>query len=87
MASNERGIYDYSQIITDTVSATYENRLKIVDTESSEAAGTYICEVRNHRGSRNESLYIQGNHKTAVTYTMHEKLKLAYIPYKSIESQ
>ena len=59
MASNEGGIYEHSQIITDTVSATYENRLRIVD-KSSETAGTYTCEVRNPRGSRNESLYIQG---------------------------
>ena len=29
MASNEGGIYEHSQIITDTVSATYENRLRI----------------------------------------------------------
>ena len=61
MVSNEGGIYEHLQIITDTVSATYENRLRIVD-KSSETAGTYTCEVRNPRGSGNESLYIQGNH-------------------------
>ena len=72
MVSNEGGIYEHSQIITDTVSSTYENRLRIVD-KSSETAGTYTCEVRNPRGSRNESLYIQGNDKTAVMYFMHEK--------------
>ena len=60
MVSNEGGIYEHSQIITDTVSATYENRLRIVD-KSSKAAGTYTCEVRNPTGSRNESLCIQGN--------------------------
>ena len=59
MIPNEGGIYEHSQITTDTVSATYENRLRIVD-KSSEVAGTYTCEVRNPRGSRNESLYIQG---------------------------
>ena len=59
MVSNKGGIYEHSQIITDTVSATYENRLRIVD-KSSEAAGTYTCEVRNPRGSKNGSLYIQG---------------------------
>ena len=52
-------LYEHSQIITNTISSTYENRLRIVD-KSSEAAGTYTCEVRNLRGSRNESLYIQG---------------------------
>ena len=75
MVSNEGRIYEYSQIITDTVRATYENRLRIVD-KSSEAAGTYTCEVRNPRGSRNGSLYIQGNDKTAVMYFMHKKLIL-----------
>ena len=60
MVSNEgAGLYEHSQIITDTTNATYENRLRIVD-KSSKAAGTYTCEVANHRGSTNESLYIQG---------------------------
>ena len=58
MASNE-GHYENSRIILDTVSATYENRLRIVD-KSSEVAGTYTCEVENPRGSMNESLSIQG---------------------------
>ena len=62
LSSNEGRIYEHSQIITNTVYATYENRLRIVD-KSSETAGTYTCEVRNPRGSRNESLHIQGNHK------------------------
>ena len=57
MVSNEGGIYEYSQIIIDTVSATYENRLRIVD-KSSVAAGTYTCEVRNPMGNMNGSLYI-----------------------------
>ena len=51
-----------SQVITNTSSATYENRLRIVD-KSSKVAGTYTCKVTNPRGSTNESLYIQGNHK------------------------
>jgi phosphoribosylformylglycinamidine (FGAM) synthase-like amidotransferase family enzyme len=58
IASNE-GLYEYSQIIINTTSATYENRLRIVD-KSSEAAGNYTCKVTNPRGSMNESLYIQG---------------------------
>ena len=61
MAANE-GLYEHSQIIINTTSATYENRLRIVD-KSSEAAGTYTCEVTNSTGSINESLYIQHNHK------------------------
>jgi hypothetical protein len=60
---SERGIYEYSQIIINTTSATYENRLRIVD-KSSEATGTYTCKVSNPRGSMNGSLYIyiQGNY-------------------------
>ena len=58
-------LYEHSQIIINTTSATYENRLRIVD-KSSEAAGNYTCEVTNTRGGINGSLYIQGNeHKVA----------------------
>ena len=53
------GLYEYSQIIIDTTSATYENRLRIVD-KSSEVAGTYTCSITNSRGGMNESLHIQG---------------------------
>ena len=62
MVSNEGGVYEHSQIVLNTTSATYENRLKIVD-KSSETAGTYTCQVANLRGSTNESLYVQGIHK------------------------
>jgi predicted Zn-dependent protease len=61
-APNE-GAYEYSQIIMNTTSATYENRLRIVD-KSSEAAGNYTCNVTNPRGSMNGSLYIQGDYYT-----------------------
>ena len=54
------GLYENSQIIINTTSATYENRLRIVD-KSSEAAGNYTCGVTNLKGSVNGSLYIQGN--------------------------
>ena len=47
--------------IINTTSATYENRLRIVD-KSSEAAGNYTCSITNPRGGMNESLYIQGNY-------------------------
>ena len=57
--SNGGGIFEYSQIIANTTSATYENRLRIVD-KSSETTGTYTCEVRNPRGSMNVTLNIQG---------------------------
>ena len=55
------GLYEHFQIIINTTSATYENRLRIVD-KSSEAAGTYTCEVTNSRGGVNGRLYIQGNY-------------------------
>ena len=55
------GLYKYSQIIINTTSATYENRLRILD-KSSEAAGNYTCQVTNSRGGMNGSLYIQGNY-------------------------
>ena len=59
------GLYEHSQIIINTTSATYENRLRIVD-KSSEVAGNYTCQVTNPRGGINGTLYIQGNeHKTA----------------------
>ena len=68
MISSERGIYENSQIILDTINATYENRLRIVD-KSSEATGTYTCEVKNPRGSMNGSLYIQGKSQNLMVYT------------------
>ena len=55
-------LYEHSQIIINTTSATYENRLRIVD-KSSEAAGNYTCQVINPRGSMDGSLYIQGNYR------------------------
>ena len=58
MMLSEGGLYENSQIIMNTT--TYENWLRIID-KSSEAAGTYTCEVTNPRGSINKSLYIQGN--------------------------
>ena len=56
-------LYEHSQIIINTTSATYENRLRILD-KSSEAAGNYTCEVINSRGGMNGSLYIQGKYYT-----------------------
>ena len=54
------GLYKHSQVISNTTSVTYENRLRIVD-KSSKVAGTYTCEVTNPIGSTNGSLRIQGN--------------------------
>ena len=55
------GVYEHSQVIVNTTSATYENKLKIVD-KSSKKAGTYRCEVRNFMESTNGTLYIQGSY-------------------------
>ena len=66
------GLYEHSQVITNITSATYENRLRIVD-KSSKAAGTYTCEVTNPRGSTNGSVCIQG---TVIT---NELLFLVYL--------
>ena len=41
LTMGESDLYEHSQIILNTTSATYENRLRIVD-KSSEAAGNYI---------------------------------------------
>ena len=51
--------YVNSQIIINSTSATYENRLQIVN-KSSDMAGNYTCEVQNSRGAKNKSLYIEG---------------------------
>ena len=58
--TSTEGHYESSQIIMNTINAAYENRLRIVD-KSSKVAGNYTCHVTNPRGSRNESLYVQGN--------------------------
>ena len=60
---NERGTYNYSQIIVNTTSATYENRLRIIE-KSSEVIGNYTCKVTNVRGGMNGNLYMQGNYYT-----------------------
>ena len=52
-------LYERSKVIISTTTATYENRLTIVN-KSSQLTGTYICHVANLRGSSNESLYLEG---------------------------
>ena len=44
--STDRRLYEYSQVITDTASATYENRLRIV-TITTNTVGVYRCKVGN----------------------------------------
>ena len=61
MVSSDGQLYEQSQIVINTTSATYENRLTLLD-KSSRAAGTgvYTCQVTNLRGSWNESLSVEG---------------------------
>ena len=66
--SSNDGLYEQSQIIVSTTSSTYDNRLRIVD-KSSEAAGTYTCEVTNPRGSIHKGLCIQGTYTSLVRMT------------------
>ena len=51
--------YEHSQIITDTDTATYQNRLRIVD-KSATLSGTYTCSVGNSRGSTSVPVEIAG---------------------------
>ena len=59
IVSSDGELYDHSQIVINTTSATYENRLTLIE-KSSRAAGVYTCQVSNLRGSWNESLAIEG---------------------------
>ena len=57
MVSSDGELYEHSQIVINTTSAAYENRLTLID-KSSRAAGVYTCQVTNLRGSWNESLFV-----------------------------
>ena len=59
IVSSDGELYEYSQIAINTTTATYENRLTLIE-KSSRAAGVYTCHVSNLRGSWNESLAIKG---------------------------
>ena len=59
MVSSDGQLYEQSQIVINITSATYENRLTLID-KSSRAAGVYTCQVTNLRGSWNESLSVEG---------------------------
>ena len=51
--------FQASQIVTDTSTATYENRLRMVS-KSASLSGTYRCSVWNTGGSDEDSLVITG---------------------------
>ena len=52
-------LYEHSQVVINTTSGTYENRLRIVN-KSSKVAGTYTCQVGNVRGSVSKSFHLEG---------------------------
>ena len=52
--------YEHSQIITDTNTATYQNRLRIVS-KSSSLSGSYTCYVANSRGEAISAAKISSN--------------------------
>ena len=58
---NDSHKYDYHTRIINRTSATYENKLKILE-KSSIASGTYTCTVKNSLGSMQRRLHIGGNH-------------------------
>ena len=51
--------YEHSQIITDTDTATYQNRLRIVHMSSQ--SHVYTCTVCNLRGNSSVQLRVKGN--------------------------
>ena len=59
IVSSDGELYEHSQIVINTTTSTYENRLTLIE-KSSRAAGVYTCQVTNLRGSWNESLTIEG---------------------------
>ena len=52
-------VYEHSQIITDTASATYENRLQFV-TKREELSGTYECTIENSMSNDSSTLEVTG---------------------------
>ena len=56
---NDGQNYELHKRIINETSATYENRLRILDA-SSIASGTYTCTVNNSLGSMQRSLSIEG---------------------------
>lgn len=51
--------YQQSQVVMDTSTATYENRLSIVS-KSASRSGVYMCSVGNSRGDTTASLVVTG---------------------------
>ena len=56
---NNDQYYEQSMAIINTVTATYESRLRILN-KSSESTGNYTCMVSNSRGSSTQSKDLEG---------------------------
>jgi hypothetical protein len=52
--------YQQSQVIIDTNTATYQNRLKIAENVIVDENGLYACTVSNLRGSNSSQIQIGG---------------------------
>ncbi len=52
--------YQSSQVILDTVSSRYENRLSFSGPKSDSLSGTYACQVANLRGTTSSQLAVTG---------------------------
>lgn len=51
--------YEHTQMIINRASATYKNKLEILN-ESSKSTGTYTCTVTNSQGSVQKNLHLEG---------------------------
>lgn len=60
---NNIPFYKFSQIVVDTHTATYENRLTILN-KSFMASGEYTCRVVNAKGSASHVLNVSGDCST-----------------------
>ena len=67
--------YVSSQVIVDGTSATYENRLSVIN-KSSAAAGVYRCMVENSLGSLHAELDIQGSTHGLNKYIINDPLTI-----------
>ena len=54
--------YEFSQVVMDTVTATYENKLVLLD-KSDKDSGEYTCKVQNARNTDYSSINISGKDK------------------------
>ena len=61
--------YQSSQVVLDTVSATYENRLSFTALKSDSLSGIYSCLVQNLRGNSSSELAVTGSDDIGLAYS------------------